>query len=235
MTSGRSRGKITVRHRGGGAKRLYRVIDFKRGKRGIAARVEGIERDPNRSVAIALLLYGDGERRYILAPEGLSVGDKVIAQSKAEVAVGNAMEMRNIPLGYPVHNIEITPGRGGQLAKAAGTAGRITAKEGDYVQVHMPSGEIRRLLGGCFASLGRLSLIEHKTRKLGKAGRKRHLGFRPTVRGVAMSPRDHPHGGGEGRSGVGLKAPKSPWGKRTLGVKTRRRTHTDKYIIKRRK
>jgi len=232
---GRSKGRVTVRHREVGEKKLYRQIDFKRDKDGIAGRVESIEYDPNRTANIALIVYPDGEKRYILAPEGLKVGDSVISGEKVEVKDGNAMPLKNIPVGVPIHNIELSPGRGGQLVRSAGASARITAKEDDYVHVRMPSGEIRKILGECRATLGQLSNVEHQAVKLGKAGRKRHMGIRPAVRGVAMHPGAHPHGGGEGRSGVGMKSPKSPWGKRTLGKKTRKRKHTDKFIVKRRK
>jgi large subunit ribosomal protein L2 len=232
---GRSKGRITVRHRSAGEKKLYRQIDFKRDKRDIKARVESLEYDPNRGADIALLVYEDGEKRYILAPEGLQIGDTVVAGEKVEIRTGNALPLKNIPVGIPIHNIELSPGRGGQLARGAGTVARIMAKEDDYVQVQLPSGEIHKILAAGYATLGQLSHPERKLARLGKAGRKRHLGIRPTVRGVAMHPGAHPHGGGEGRSGIGMKSPKSPWGKRTLGKKTRRRKHTDKYILKRRK
>jgi len=229
---GRSKGRITIRHREGGEKKLYRQIDFKRDKKGIEGRVGSIEYDPNRSADIALIIYKDGEKRYILAPAGFAVEDTIISGEKVEVKDGNAMPLKNIPIGLPIHNIELSPGRGGQMARSAGTAARITAKEGDYVHLQMPSGEIKKVLAECFATLGQVSRIEHSSVKLGKAGRKRHMGVRPTVRGVAQHPGAHPHGGGEGRSGIGMKSPKSPWGKRTLGKKTRTRKHTDKYIIK---
>lgn len=232
---GRSRGRITIRHRGGGQKRLYRRVDFKRDKRDIEGRVASLEYDPNRPARIALIVYKDGEKRYILAPDGLKVGDTVISGEKVEIKDGNSMPLKNIPSGLPIHNIELSPGRGGQLVRSAGAAAKITAKEGAYVHVEMPSKEVRRILGECLATLGQVSSVEHQATKLGKAGRKRRLGIRPTVRGVAMNPRDHPHGGGEGRSGVGMKSPKSPWGKRTLGKKTRKRRHTDVYIVKRRR
>ncbi len=229
---GRSKGSVTIRHREQGEKKLYRQIDFKRDKKDIAGRVSSLEYDPNRSADVALIVYPDGEKRYILAPSGLKVGDTVVAGEKVEVKDGNTMPLKNIPVGLPIHNIELSPGRGGQLVRSAGTAARITAKEDDYVHVQMPSGEVRKVLANCWATLGQVSRVEHSTVKIGKAGRKRHMGIRPTVRGVAQNPRSHPHGGGEGRSGIGMKSPKSPWGKRTLGKKTRRRKHTDKYIIK---
>lgn len=229
---GRAKGRITVRHREVGEKKLYRRIDFKRDKKDIEGRVESIEYDPNRSANIALIVYKDGEKRYILAPASLKIGDTVISGEKVEIKDGNAMPLKNIPVGFPIHNIELSPGRGGQLVRSAGAAARITAKESDYVHVEMPSGEIRKILANCWATLGQVSKIEHQAIKLGKAGRKRHMGIRPTVRGVVMSPRDHPHGGGVGRSGIGMKSPKTPWGQRTLGKKTRKRKYTDKYIIK---
>jgi len=229
---GRSRGRVSVRHKGGGAKRLYRRIDFKRDKRGIPAKVEAIEYDPNRSADIALLVYADGERRYILAPEGLEVGGEVLASDDAPVKVGNAMSLTKVPVGTEVHNVELTPGRGGQLVRAAGTAAVIVAREGNYVHLKMPSGEIRRARKSCWATIGRLTGVDRKTRRLGKAGVKRHMGIRPTVRGVVQHPDSHPHGGGEGKSGIGMPSPKTPWGKPTLGKKTRRRKHTDKYIVR---
>lgn len=230
---GRSKGLVTIRHRGAGAKKLYRIIDFKRDKDNIKATVVAIEYDPNRSCDIALLVYADGEKRYILSPEGLKSGDTVVSGERVEVKEGNSLPLKNIPVGFAIHNLELVPGRGGQLARGAGTAARITAKEDGYVQVQLPSGEVHKLRSECRATLGQLSRADHKTVKLGKAGRKRHLGRRPEVRGVAMHPGAHPHGGGEGRSGIGMKSPKSPWGKRTLGKKTRRRKYTNKYIVKR--
>jgi large subunit ribosomal protein L2 len=228
-------GRITVRHRGGGHPRRYRVIDFKRNKFDVPARVESIEYDPNRSARIALLLYADGERRYIIAPLGLKVGDTVVSSKEGvEVQVGNATMLANIPLGTLVHNVELYPGRGGQLVRSAGTSAQILAKEGDYVTLRMPSGEMRLVRKECMATIGRVGNEEHSNIKLGKAGRKRWLGWRPTVRGSAMSPRDHPHGGGEGRAPIGLPGPKSPWGWYTLGRKTRRNKATDKYIVRRR-
>jgi large subunit ribosomal protein L2 len=228
------RGKITVRHRGGGHKRQYRIVDFKRDKVGIPAKVESIEYDPNRSARIALLLYADGERRYIVAPLGLTVGDNVMSGPGAEPRVGNALPVGLIPQGTMVHNVELQPGRGGQLVRSAGTAAQILAKEGDYAQVRLPSGEVRLISLACLATIGQVGNAEHGLVKLGKAGRSRWLGRRPAVRGSAMSPRDHPHGGGEGRSPVGMPSPKSPWGKKTLGKRTRYNKRTDKYIVRRR-
>ena len=229
---GRSKGKVSVRHKGGGERRLYRVVDFKRDKRDIPARVEMIEYDPNRSAGIALLVYADGERRYILAPEKIKIGSKVVASEKAPVQVGNALPLGKIPVGTEVHNVELTAGRGGQMVRAAGTAAVVSASEGGYVHLKMPSGEVRKAHVGCWATVGRVGGAERKLRKLGKAGVKRHMGIRPTVRGVVQHPGSHPHGGGEGKSGIGMPSPKTPWGKPTLGKKTRRRKHTDKYIIK---
>lgn len=228
------RGKITVRHHGGGAKRLYRIIDFRRDKYGVPARVDSIEYDPNRSARIALLVYADGEKRYILAPLGLAVNDSVMSGAQSEIRVGNALPLDNIPLGTMVHNIELYKGRGGQLVRAAGTAAQLLAKDGDYAQVRLPSGEVRMVRRDCMATIGQVSNIDHGNIKLGKAGRKRWLGIRPTVRGSAMTPRDHPHGGGEGKAPIGMPGPKSPWGQPTLGYKTRRNKRTDKYIVRRR-
>ncbi len=228
------RGKITVRHRGGGHKRRYRQIDFKRDKDGIPARVDSIEYDPNRSARIALLVYADGEKRYIIAPLGLRVGDQVMSGREAEVRVGNAMPLENMPLGTMVHNIEMKPGRGGQMVRAAGTSAQLLAKEEGYASLRLPSGEMRMILGRCTATVGQVGNVDHSNIKLGKAGRKRWLGIRPTVRGSAMNPNDHPHGGGEGRSPIGMPGPKSPWGKPTLGKRTRGRKQSDKYIIRRR-
>ncbi|HIE38426.1 MAG TPA: 50S ribosomal protein L2 [Anaerolineae bacterium] len=227
-------GRITVRHRGGGHKRLYRLIDFKRDKQGIPARVASIEYDPNRSARIALLVYADGEKRYIIAPLGLKVGDKVMSGPGAEIRVGNALPLERMPLGTMIHNIELYPGRGGQLVRAAGTSAQLLAKEGDYATIRLPSGEVRLVRKECMATIGQVGNVDHGNIKLGKAGRKRWLGRRPHVRGSAMSPRDHPHGGGEGRTPIGLPGPKSPWGKPTLGKKTRRNKATDKYIVRRR-
>jgi large subunit ribosomal protein L2 len=228
------RGKITVRQRGGGHKRLYRIIDFKRDKFGMPARVEAIEYDPNRSARIALLLYADGERRYIIAPQGLVVGDRVVSGTEAEPRLGNALPIEAIPQGTLIHNIELQPGKGGQLVRSAGSSAQIVAKEGEHAQIRLPSGEIRLVSQRCLATVGQVGNVEHGLVKLGKAGRKRWLGRRPSVRGSAMTPRDHPHGGGEGRSPIGMPSPKSPWGKKTLGKRTRYNKRTDKYIVRRR-
>lgn len=228
------RGKVTVRSRGGGHKRHYRMIDFKRDKMGIPAKVETVEYDPNRSARIALLLYVDGERRYILAPLGLSVGDTVMSGPQAEPRVGNALPIELIPQGTMVHNVELQPGRGGQLVRAAGTSAQVLTKEGAYAQVRMPSGEVRLIPQRCMATIGQVGNAEHGLVKLGKAGRSRWLGRRPKVRGTAMSPRDHPHGGGEGRSPIGMSSPKSPWGKKTMGKRTRHNKKTDQFIVRRR-
>lgn len=228
------RGKITVRHRGGGHKRMYRIIDFRRDKEGIPARVESIEYDPNRSARIALLIYADGEKRYIIAPLGLKVGDTVMSSTSAEIRPGNTLPLENIPLGTFVHNVELHVGRGGQLARAAGTAAQLMAKEGKHVLLRLPSGEMRLVDRRCKATIGQVGNVDHSNIKLGKAGRRRWLGWRPAVRGSAMTPRDHPHGGGEGRAPIGLPGPKTPWGKPTLGYKTRRNKATDKYIVRRR-
>ena len=227
-------GRITVRHRGGGHKRKYRVIDFKRDKMDIPARVASIEYDPNRSARIALLTYADGEKRYIIAPLGLHVGDQVLSSEKAEIRVGNTLPLERIPLGTQVHNVELTPGKGGQMVRAAGTSAQVLAKEGTYVTLRLPSGEMRRVHQKCLATIGQVGNIEHGNIKLGKAGRKRWRGWRPAVRGSAMTPRDHPHGGGEGRAPIGMPSPKSPWGKKTLGKQTRANRRTDKYIVRRR-
>jgi large subunit ribosomal protein L2 len=227
-------GRVTVRHRGGGHKRRYRLIDFRRDKLNIPARVESIEYDPNRSARIALLLYADGERRYIIAPLGLRVGDTVVSGPNAEVRVGNALPIRQIPVGSLVHNVELLPGRGGQLARAAGTSAQLLAKEGIYAQIRLPSGEVRLVHEDCMATIGQVGNAEHGNIKLGKAGRRRWLGWRPTVRGSAMDPNSHPHGGGEGRSPIGMPGPKTPWGKPAMGVKTRRNKRTDKFIVRRR-
>jgi large subunit ribosomal protein L2 len=229
-------GRITVRHRGGGHRRKYRVIDFRRDKHGVPARVESIEYDPNRSARIALLVYADGERRYILAPLGLKVDDTVISDKEdVEISVGNATQLAKIPLGTMVHNVELYPGRGGQMVRAAGAAAQVLAKEDGYVTLRLPSTEMRLVREECMATIGRVGNEEHANVKLGKAGRKRWRGWRPAVRGSAMTPRDHPHGGGEGRSPIGLPGPKSPWGWYTLGRKTRHNKATDKYIVRRRR
>ena len=228
-------GRITVRHRGGGHKRKYRLIDFKRDKTGIPAVVDSIEYDPNRSARIALLVYGDGEKRYIIAPLGLQVGDRVMSGEEAEIERGNALPLERIPTGTMVHNVELTPGKGGQIARSAGTSAQVIAKEGKYVTLRLPSGEIRQFQRTCMATIGQVGNVEHGNIKLGKAGRKRWRGWRPTVRGSVMSPRDHPHGGGEGRVGIGMPSPKTPWGQRTMGKKTRTRSKkSDKYIVRRR-
>lgn len=233
--SGRNnRGKVTVRHRGGGHKRLYRIIDFKRDKFGVPARVVSIEYDPNRSARIALLVYTDGAKRYILAPLGLHVGDSVQSGPNAEIRVGNALPLHRIPLGTVVHNIELQPGRGGQMARAAGTSAQLMAREGDYATLRLPSGEMRKVNVNCLATIGQVGNTDHSNITIGKAGRKRWMGRRPEVRGVAMDPSAHPHGGGEGRSPIGMPGPKTPWGKPTLGYKTRRNKATDKYIVRRR-
>ena len=229
-----NQGKITVRHQGGGARRKYRIIDFKRQKDGIPAIVKAIEYDPNRTCFIALLVYADGEKRYILAPLGLKVGDTVMSGPTADIKPGNCLPIANIPLGTLVHNIEIKVGRGGQMVRSAGTAAQVMAKEGDYAQIRLPSGEVRKVSMTARATVGQVGNTDHSNVRIGKAGRKRHMGVRPTVRGVVMNPCDHPHGGGEGRSPVGMPAPMSPWGKKTQGVKTRKhRKYSDKLIISR--
>ena len=226
-------GKITVRHQGGGARRKYRIIDFKRNKDGIPAIVKAIEYDPNRTCFIALLYYADGEKRYILAPLGLKVGDTVMSGSAADIKPGNCLPLANIPLGTLIHNVEIKVGRGGQMVRSAGTAAQLMAKENGTAQVRLPSGEVRRVSLNARATVGQVGNTDHENVRIGKAGRKRHMGIRPTVRGVVMNPVDHPHGGGEGRSPVGMPAPMSPWGKKTQGVKTRKhRKYSDKMIVK---
>lgn len=228
-----NQGRITVRHRGGGAKRMYRVIDFKRDKLGIYGEVAAIEYDPNRSARLALVNYADGEKRYILAPLGIKVGDTVLAGSDAEIKIGNALPLKSIPTGTAIHNIELHRGRGGQMVKSAGGVAQLMAKEGSYALLRMPSGELRRVHIECFATIGQVGNVDHQHINLGKAGRKRHIGIRPTVRGSAMSPRDHPHGGGEGRSPIGMPGPKTPWGKPALGYVTRNRKLTDNMIVRR--
>lgn len=229
------RGKITVRHRGGGHKKLYRQIDFKRDKYNVPGTVVSVEYDPNRSARIALISYKDGEKRYIIAPLGLKVGDMVMSADRTEIRPGNTLPLDNIPLGTQVHNIELQPGRGGQMVRAAGTSAQLLAKDHpSYVTLRLPSGEERYVRKECLATIGQVGNVEHGNVKLGKAGRKRHMGIRPTVRGSAMTPRDHPHGGGEGRSPVGMAAPKTPWGQVALGRRTRRNKATDKYIFRRR-
>ena len=228
------RGIVTVRHRGGGEKRALRIIDWKRDKFGIPGKVASIEYDPNRTARIALIFYVDGEKRYIIAPVGLNVGDTVMSGPKAEIKAGNSMPMKDMPTGTEIHNIEVQKGRGGQLVRSAGGSAQLMVKEGDYVLIRLPSGEIRRILSECIATIGQIGNIEHQNISLGKAGRKRHMGVRPTVRGSAMSPRDHPHGGGEGRSPIGMPGPKTPWGKPALGYKTRKPKASDRMIVKRR-
>lgn len=229
-----NRGVITVRHRGGGHRRRYRRIDFHRDKTDVPARVVSLEYDPNRSARIALLQYADGEKRYILAPEGLRVGHEVLSGPQADILPGHALPIRNIPLGTPLHNIELHPGRGGQLIRSAGTAGRLVAKEGQRAQVRMPSGEVRFIPMNCMASVGQVSNAEHGNMAQGKAGRNRWRGRRPAVRGVAMDPASHPHGGGEGRSPIGMPSPKTPWGQPAMGRRTRRNLSTDAQIVRRR-
>lgn len=229
------RGKVTVRHRGGGNKRLYRVIDFRRDKLDVAGRIDSIEYDPNRSARIALVVYPDGEKRYIIAPLGLKVGDKVVSGKKADIRPGNTLPLRNIPLGTTIHNIEIYPGKGGQLVRSAGVSAQLMAKDHPTLAtVRLPSGEERYVSQDCMATIGQVGNVEHGNIKLGKAGRKRHMGIRPTVRGSAMTPRDHPHGGGEGAAPIGMPSPKTPWGKPALGRRTRNNKATDKYIFRRR-
>jgi large subunit ribosomal protein L2 len=229
-----AQGRITVRHRGGGHRRSIRIVDFKREKHNIPARVAAIEYDPNRTARLALLFYVDGEKRYIIAPLDLKVGDTVMSGAGAEIRSGNSLPISNIPVGTLIHNIEIKEGRGGQMVRSAGGAAQLLAKEGDFAQIRMPSGEVRLIYQTCYATIGQVGNLDHGNIKLGKAGRKRHMGVRPTVRGSAMTPRDHPHGGGEGRQPIGLAGPKSPWGKPTLGYKTRRNKKTDQYIVRRR-
>ena len=228
-------GRITSRHRGGGAAKKYRIIDFKRSKDGVPAKVAHIEYDPNRTSYIALLNYADGEKRYILAPKGLKVGDKVESGEDADIKIGNALPLHAIPIGTTVHNIEMTPGKGGQIARAAGTSAQLSAKEGKMAQLRLPSGEYRRVSVNCRATVGTVGNISHELINLGKAGKKRHLGIRPHVRGSAMNPVDHPHGGGEGRTPIGRPSPMTPWGKKALGLKTRKKNKkSDRYIVRRR-
>jgi len=229
-----SYGRVTVRHRGGGHRRNLRLVDFRREKHGIPARVAAIEYDPNRTARLSLLYYVDGEKRYIVAPLDLKVGDTILSGPTAEVRPGNSLPIANIPVGTLVHNIEIAPGKGGQMVRSAGTAAQLLAKEGEFAQLRLPSGEVRLVRQVCYATVGQVGNLDHGNIKLGKAGRKRHLGIRPTVRGSAMSPRDHPHGGGEGRQPIGMPGPKTPWGKPTLGYKTRKNKKTDQYIVRRR-
>ena len=234
--AGRDRsGKISVRHRGGGHKRRLRIIDYKRNKVGVPGEVSSIEYDPNRSSRIALIKYRDGDWRYIIAPNGLKVGDTVTAGENAEIRLGNALPLRAIPTGTLVHNVEMKVGRGGQMVRSAGSSAQVLAKEERYTLLRLPSGEIRRVLSECVATVGQVSAVDHKNIKLGKAGRRRHMGRRPQVRGVVMSPRDHPHGGGEGRSPIGMPGPKTPWGKPALGYRTRRNKSTDRLISARRR
>jgi large subunit ribosomal protein L2 len=230
-----SQGKVTVRHQGGGAKQSYRLIDFRRDKVGIPGKVTTIEYDPNRTARIALVVYPDGEKRYILAPLGLKVGDKVESGAQAEARTGNTLPIKNIPVGTFIHNVELRRGRGGQLVRSAGTAAQLMAKEGVYAQVRLPSGEVRLVDQLCTATIGQLGNVDQENRSLGKAGKSRVMGIRPSVRGSAMTPRDHPHGGGEGKAPIGHPGPKTPWGKPALGYKTRNNKVTDKMIVKRRK
>jgi len=227
-------GRVTVRHQGGGERRYSRLVDFKREKHGIPAKVAAIEYDPNRTARLALLFYADGEKRYIIAPLGVKVGDMLVSGPVAEIRPGNCLPIANIPVGTMVHNIEIKEGKGGQLVRSAGGAAQLLAKEGEFAQIRMPSGEVRLIRQKCYATIGQVGNLDHSNIKLGKAGRNRHLGVRPGVRGSAMTPRDHPHGGGEGRQPIGKPGPRSPWGKPTLGYKTRRNKQTDKYIVRRR-
>ncbi|MDQ2827460.1 MAG: 50S ribosomal protein L2 [Chloroflexota bacterium] len=229
-----NQGRITVRHRGGGHKRMYRIIDFKRTKDGVAARVATIEYDPNRSARIALLFYEDGEKRYIIAPNGLKVGDRLMNGAEAEIRVGNCLPLRNVPLGTTIHNIELYPGKGGQLVRSAGNSAQLMAREGNYATIRMPSGEMRLVPVAARATIGQVSNLDHQNQNLGKAGRARHLGRRPSVRGSVMNPNDHPHGGGEGRAPIGGQ-PQTPWGKPAMGARTRHNKKTDKFIIRRRK
>ena len=227
-------GRVTVRHRGGGHKRLLRIIDFKRDKIGIPGKVNAIEYDPNRSARIALINYADGEKRYILAPNGLQVGTAIMTGPDAEVRPGNALPLRNIPTGTQLHNVEMKPGKGGQLGRSAGTSIQLMAKEGNMALLRLPSGEMRLVEAACTATVGQVGNTDHSHMKLGKAGRNRHRGFRPTVRGSVMNPVDHPHGGGEGKAPIGMPGPKTPWGKPALGYRTRNNKGTDKFIVKRR-
>jgi large subunit ribosomal protein L2 len=227
-------GRVTVRHRGGGNRQYIRIVDFKRDKRNIPAKVAAIEYDPNRTGRLALLNYADGEKRYIVAPLGIKVGDTLLAGPQAEIRVGNSLPLANIPVGTLVHNIELKEGKGGQLVRSAGGSAQLLAKEGEYAQIRLPSGEVRLVRQVCYATIGQVGNLDHSNIKLGKAGRNRHLGIRPTVRGTAMSPRDHPHGGGEGRQPTGMPGPKTPWGRPARGYKTRNNKKTDKYIVRRR-
>ncbi len=231
-----NQGRITVRHRGGGAKRKYRIIDFKRNKDGVVGTVSSIEYDPNRSSNIALITYADGEKRYIIAPNGLKVGDKIESGANADIKVGNCLPLENIPEGTLVHNVELTPGKGGQLARSAASSVQILGREGRYTLLRLTSGEVRKVLSVCRATVGEVGNADHELVNVGKAGRKRHMGIRPTVRGSVMNPNDHPHGGGEGRAPIGRKGPVTPWGKPALGYKTRKnKKYSDKLIVRRRK
>ncbi|MDI9509875.1 MAG: 50S ribosomal protein L2 [Clostridiales bacterium] len=230
-----NQGKITVRHRGGGARRKYRIIDFKRRKDGVPAKVASIEYDPNRTANIALLHYADGEKAYILAPHGLKVGTSLMSGEKAEIKVGNCLPLANIPVGTQVHNIELYPGRGGQLVRSAGNSAQLMAKEGKYATLRLPSSEMRMVPIICRATIGQVGNVDHELITVGKAGRKRHMGYRPTVRGSAMNPNDHPHGGGEGRTGIGRPGPSTPWGKKALGLKTRKTNKKSNRLIVRRR
>jgi large subunit ribosomal protein L2 len=227
-------GRVTVRHRGAGNRTYIRIIDFKRNKLGIPAKVAAIEYDPNRTARLALLNYADGEKRYIVAPLGIKVGDTLLSGPQAEIRPGNCLPLENIPVGTMVHNIEIKAGKGGQLVRSAGGSAQLLAKEGEYAQIRLPSGEVRLVRQTCYATIGQIGNVDHSNIKLGKAGRKRHMGIRPTVRGTAQSPRDHPHGGGEGRQPAGMPGPKTPWGRPARGYKTRRNKTSDKYIVRRR-
>jgi large subunit ribosomal protein L2 len=227
-------GRVTVRHRGGGNRRNIRLVDFKREKRGIPAKVAAIEYDPNRTARLALLNYADGEKRYIVAPLGIKVGDLIVSGPQAEIRPGNCLPLSNIPIGTMVHNIELKEGKGGQLVRSAGGSAQLLAKEGEFAQIRLPSGEVRLVRQVCYATVGQVGNLDHSNIKLGKAGRKRHMGIRPTVRGTAMSPRDHPHGGGEGRQPTGMPGPKTPWGRPARGYKTRNHKQTDKYIVRHR-
>jgi large subunit ribosomal protein L2 len=227
-------GRVTVRHQGSGQRQYIRLVDYKRNKVGIPATVSAIEYDPNRTARLALLVYADGEKRYIIAPVGVKVDDALMSGPTAEIRPGNSLPISNIPVGTMVHNVELKEGKGGQLVRSAGTSAQLLAKEGDYAQIRMPSGEVRLIRQGCYATIGQVGNSDHSNIKLGKAGRKRHLGIRPTVRGTAMSPRDHPHGGGEGRQPTGMAGPKSPWGQPTRGYRTRRNKTTTKFIVRRR-
>lgn len=230
-----SHGKITVRHRGGGHKKKYRIIDFKRNKDGIEGKIAAIEYDPNRTANIALVYYKDGEKRYIIAPRNLEVGDVIMSGADADIKIGNTLPIKNIPVGTVIHNIEMKKGKGGQLVRTAGGGAQLMAKEGDYAQLRLPSSEMRKVRIECRATIGEVGNTDHGNINIGKAGKKRHMGRRPVVRGSAMNPNDHPHGGGEGKTGIGRPSPVSPWGKPALGMKTRKKKHSDKYIVTRRK